>query len=49
MESEGSYHVQKSLPFVLMVKTGKYEEVVMKEVMQREAGGCNCDSVNEHE
>ena len=30
-----------------MVKNGKYEEVVMKEVMQGEAGGCNCDSVNE--
>jgi hypothetical protein len=44
MESEGSYHVQKSLPFVLMVKTGKYGKVV-----QREAGGCNCDSVNERE
>jgi hypothetical protein len=49
VEPEGSYRVQKSLPLVLMVETGKYEEVVMKEVMQREAGGCNCDSVNERE
>jgi len=40
---------KKSLPFVLMVKTGKYDEVVMQEVMQRETGGCNCDSVNKRE
>ena len=49
VEPEGSYHVQKNLPFVLMVRTGKYEEGVIEEVMQSEAGGCNCDSVNERE
>jgi len=40
---------KKSLPFVLMVKIGKYKKVVIEEVMQHEAGGCNCDSVNERE
>jgi len=49
METEGSYHVQNSLPFVLMVKIGKYKEVVIEEVMQREAGGRNYDSVNDRE
>ena len=39
---------KKSLPFVLIVKNGKYEDDVMEEVMQREAGGCNCSTVNQH-
>jgi len=49
MEPEGSYHIHKSLAIVLVVRTDKYEKVVIEEAMQSEAGGCNCDTVNERE